>query len=110
MKITLNEKNRINGAFFAQTNFDDSSSIHDAEERIRMGTRQSMDHFLEQCEGALRFADFEYTQASKQEHWDDLNFQKAQSYLEEVLREMDPIYASANRSTKRGTAAYESTA
>lgn len=65
-----------------------------------MGTRQSMDHFLEKCEGALRFADFEYNQASKQEHWDDLNFQKAQSYLEEVLREMDPIYASANGAQK----------
>ena len=65
-----------------------------------MGTRQSMDHFLEQCEGALRFADFEYTRASKQEHWDDESFQKAQVYLEEVLREMDPIYKSANDSQK----------
>ncbi len=65
-----------------------------------MGTRQSMDHFLEQCNGALRFADFEYTEASKQEHWDDENFQKAQSYLEEALREMDPIYKSANGEQK----------
>ena len=65
-----------------------------------MGTRQSMDHFLEQCEGALRYADFEYTRASKQEHYDDDSFQKAQSYLEEVLREMDPIYDSADRSQK----------
>ena len=65
-----------------------------------MGTRQSMDHFLEQCEGALRFADFEYTRASKQEHWDDESFQKAQVYLEEVINEMDPIYKSANHSQK----------
>ena len=65
-----------------------------------MGTRQTMDHFLEQCEGALRFADFEYTRASKQEHYHDEDFQKAQAYLEEVLREMDPIYKSANSSQK----------
>jgi hypothetical protein len=65
-----------------------------------MGTRQSMDHFLEQCEGALRFADFEYTEASRQEHWDDESFQKAQSYLEEAMRDMDPIYKSGNPAQK----------
>jgi tRNA C32,U32 (ribose-2'-O)-methylase TrmJ len=65
-----------------------------------MGTRQSIDHFLEQCDGALRFADFEYTEASRQEHWDDESFQNSQSYLEEVLRQMDPIYASGNREQK----------
>lgn len=65
-----------------------------------MGTRQTMDHFLEQCEAALRFADFEYTRASKQEHYNDEDFQKAQAYLEEVLREMDPIYKSADSSQK----------
>lgn len=65
-----------------------------------MGTRQSIDHFLEQCEGALRFADFEYVEASKQEHWDDESYQNAQLYLEEILNEMEPIYASANREQK----------
>lgn len=65
-----------------------------------MGTRQSIDHFLEQCEGALFFADFEYTEASKQEHWDDESFQKAQFYLEEANTLMDPIYASANPEQK----------
>lgn len=65
-----------------------------------MGTRQSIDHFLEQCEGALRFADFEYTEASRQEHWDDETYQSAQAYLEEAMRQMEPIYASANPEQK----------
>lgn len=65
-----------------------------------MGTRQAIDHFLEQCDGALRFADFEYMEASRQEHWDDESYQKSQAYLEETIREMDPIYASANGEQK----------
>jgi hypothetical protein len=61
-----------------------------------MATRQSVDHFLEQSEGALRFADFEYNLASRQEHYDDETFQNSQLYVDEALTELDKLYRSAN--------------
>ena len=61
-----------------------------------MATRQSVDHFLEQTEGALRFAEFEYNEASRQAHVEDERFQNAQAYLEEALTDLDALYRSAN--------------
>jgi polyhydroxyalkanoate synthesis regulator phasin len=72
---------------------------HPNETRRRgfeMATRQSVDHFLEQCEGALHFAEFEFNEASRQEHYDDEHFQNSQRYIEEALTDMERLYASSN--------------
>lgn len=61
-----------------------------------MATRQSVGQLLEQCEGALRFADFEYSEASRLGHYSDEEFQKSQLYIEEALTNVDKMYGSAD--------------
>ncbi|WP_110927308.1 DUF2524 family protein [Bacillus massiliglaciei] len=61
-----------------------------------MATRESLDQFLEVTEGTLRFAQFEYTEASRQEHYEDESYRNAQSYIEESLTDLERLYNSAN--------------
>ena len=61
-----------------------------------MATRQSVGQLLEQCEGALRFADYEYNEASRLGHYSDEEFQKSQLYIEEALTNLDKMFGSAD--------------
>ncbi|WP_100403262.1 YtzC family protein [Bacillus sp. FJAT-42315] len=65
-----------------------------------MATRQAVEQFIEQCKGALDFAEQQYKEASTQEHYNDVEFSQAQLTLEQTLNNLDKLSHSANSQQK----------
>ncbi|RAK21179.1 uncharacterized protein DUF2524 [Anoxybacillus vitaminiphilus] len=61
-----------------------------------MATRQSVDEFLQRCEDVIRYAKDQYTEAKKQEHYNDTEYTKAQQMLEEANNELAHLALSCN--------------
>lgn len=61
-----------------------------------MATRKSMENFFDRCEMALEYASNQLTEAARQEHYNDLEFTKAQAELENVTNDLARLALSAN--------------
>ena len=61
-----------------------------------MATRQSIDACLQNCEDALGFAQQQYEEASKQEHYNDDLYTQSQQLLEIAYSELEQLAQSAN--------------
>jgi hypothetical protein len=61
-----------------------------------MATRQSVDEFLQRCEDVIRYAKEQYTEAQKQEHYNDTEYTKAQQMIEEANNELAHLALSCN--------------
>jgi polyhydroxyalkanoate synthesis regulator phasin len=61
-----------------------------------MATRQSVDEFLQHCEDVIRYAKEQYTEAQKQEHYNDLEYTQAQQMLETAINDLAHLALSCN--------------
>ena len=61
-----------------------------------MATRQSVEQCLHNCEEALQLAQEQYTQASKQEHYNDDHYIQSQQLLETAYSELEHLAQSSN--------------
>jgi hypothetical protein len=61
-----------------------------------MATRQSVDDLMQRCEDAIRYAQDQYLDASKQEHYNDDQYTTALQSLEEVFNDVCTMANSAN--------------
>lgn len=65
-------------------------------EVLKMATRKSMDDFFQQCEDVIRFAQNEYNEANKQEHYNSDNYTEALNKIEETYNDLTGLAHSAN--------------
>lgn len=61
-----------------------------------MATRQSVDDLMQRCEDAIRDAQDQYLDASKQEHYNDDQYTTALQGLEEAFNDVCTMANSAN--------------
>lgn len=61
-----------------------------------MATRQSIDEVLQQCENAIRKAEEQYREASRLEHYNDVEYAEAMMELEKAYNDLAKIALSAN--------------
>ncbi|WP_442595606.1 YtzC family protein [Neobacillus sp. D3-1R] len=61
-----------------------------------MATRQSMEDLIQRCEDAIRYAQDQYLDASKQEHYTDDLYTNALQGLEDVFNDLAVMANSAN--------------
>lgn len=61
-----------------------------------MTTRQSIDNFINRCESAILFAEEQYEEGSRQEHYHDVEFSEAMHELEVILQQLLKMTESAN--------------
>lgn len=61
-----------------------------------MATRQSVDELLQQCEDAIRNAQEQYKESSKQEHYNDDDYVQAMQTLEDSYNDLAKLAHSAN--------------
>ncbi|MFS8630461.1 MAG: YtzC family protein [Bacillales bacterium] len=61
-----------------------------------MTTRESMDHFIRQCEETLRFAEEQLEERQRQEHYNDEEFTQALQLLENQYNELAKMSLFAN--------------
>ncbi|NNU92895.1 DUF2524 family protein [Geobacillus sp. NFOSA3] len=61
-----------------------------------MATRQSVDEFLQHCEDVIRYAKEQYTEAQKQEHYNDFEYTQAQQMLESAINDLAHLALSCN--------------
>jgi hypothetical protein len=61
-----------------------------------MATRQSVDDLIQRCEDAIRHAQEQYLDASKQEHYNDDQYSTSLLELEEVYNDLATMANSAN--------------
>ena len=61
-----------------------------------MATRKSMDDFFQQCEDVIRFAQNEYNEANKQEHYNGDNYTEALNKIEGTYNDLTELAHSAN--------------
>lgn len=61
-----------------------------------MATRQSVEALLQQCEDAIRFAQEQYTEGAKQEHYNDNGYTEALQKLEDAYNDLAQLAFSAN--------------
>lgn len=61
-----------------------------------MATRQSVDDLLQQCEDAIRYAQDQFEESSKQEHYNDDNYTQAMQQLEDTYNDLAKLALSAN--------------
>jgi phage shock protein A len=65
-------------------------------EGIKMATRQSVDEFLQHCEDVIRYAKEQYTEAQRQEHYNDEAYINAQQMLENAVNDLAHLALSCN--------------
>ncbi|QNG60850.1 YtzC family protein [Bacillus sp. PAMC26568] len=65
-----------------------------------MATRQSVTECLERCTNSYDYARNQYTEGSKQEHYNDTEYTKAQQMLEDAVNECNSMTLSANDQQK----------
>lgn len=61
-----------------------------------MATRQSMDDLLQRCENALHFAQEQYSEGAKQEHYNDIEYTNAMQGIEDAYNDLATMAHSAN--------------
>ncbi|MBN6889352.1 polyhydroxyalkanoate synthesis regulator phasin [Cytobacillus horneckiae] len=61
-----------------------------------MATRDSVDQLMQQCEDALRFAQEQYQDGRTQEHYNDIDYTQALTYLENAYNDLVTLAHSAN--------------
>lgn len=61
-----------------------------------MATRQSVEEYLQKAEDVFRYAKEQFSEAQKQEHYNDTEFTKAQQQLEETYQDLQHLSLSAN--------------
>lgn len=61
-----------------------------------MATRQSIDDFLQRCEGVLQYANEQYQEGSMQEHYDDDSYIQALQQVEEAYNDLEKLAQSCN--------------
>ncbi|PLR68519.1 YtzC family protein [Bacillus sp. UMB0893] len=65
-----------------------------------MATRQSVTECLERCTNSYDYAQNQYTEGAKQEHYNDTEYTKAQQMLEDAVNECNSMTLSANDQQK----------
>jgi hypothetical protein len=61
-----------------------------------MATRQSVDNTIQQCEDAIRYAQEQFQESSRQEHYNDDNYTQALQRLENAYNDLAKLSLSAN--------------
>lgn len=61
-----------------------------------LATRQSVDACLKNCEEALQLAQEQYSEASKQEHYNDNHYILSQQLLQTAYNELEHMANSSN--------------
>jgi hypothetical protein len=61
-----------------------------------MATRQSVENLLQQCEDAIRNANEQYKDHTKQEHYNDAEFTQAMQQVETAYNDVAKMALSAN--------------
>ncbi|MGM9929918.1 MAG: YtzC family protein [Bacillus sp. (in: firmicutes)] len=61
-----------------------------------MATRQSVENCLHNCEEAIRLAQEQYTEAAKQEHYNDTHYIESQQLLQTAANELEHMAQSSN--------------
>lgn len=61
-----------------------------------MATRESVEQFIEQCEGTLKNAEMQYNEAQKFEHYNDTEFTMAQKQMEATYNDLMHLSYSCN--------------
>lgn len=61
-----------------------------------MATRQSIENCLHQCEQAIDFAQQQFSESSKQEHYNDVEYTEAMQQLEAAYNDLAQLAHSAN--------------
>lgn len=61
-----------------------------------MTTRQSVENLLQQCEDAIRFAQEQYKDSSRQEHYNDNEYIEAMQQIETAYNDLAKMALSAN--------------
>lgn len=61
-----------------------------------MATRQSIEDCMNRCESAILYADEQYTEAMRQEHYYDEEFSEAQQQLDASVVEIEKLLDSSN--------------
>lgn len=61
-----------------------------------MTTRQSIDNFINRCESAILYAEEQYEEGSRQEHYHDVEYSDALHELEAMLLHLKKMTESAN--------------
>lgn len=61
-----------------------------------MATRQSMDEFIHKCEEVIKYAEDQYSVASKQNHYHNDSYTDALQQLEGTYNELTDLARSAN--------------
>lgn len=61
-----------------------------------MTTRKSMDEFIQRSESVILFAEEQYDQGSRQEHYHDVEYSEAMREIEVLLAEIEKMSDSAN--------------
>ncbi|MFS0644267.1 YtzC family protein [Siminovitchia sp. 179-K 8D1 HS] len=61
-----------------------------------MATRQTIEQFINRCESAIMFAEEQYDEGSRQEHYHDVEYSDALQELEAMLVQLRKISESAN--------------
>ena len=62
----------------------------------KMATRQSIEQCIQNCEEALQLAQEQYTEASKQEHYNDDHYIQSQQLLQTAYNELEHMAHSSN--------------
>jgi polyhydroxyalkanoate synthesis regulator phasin len=61
-----------------------------------MATRESVEQFLQHCEDVIRYAQEQYNEAQRQQHYNDVEYTNAQQRLEEAVNELAHLALSCN--------------
>jgi len=61
-----------------------------------MATRQSIGMCIQQCENALNYAQDQYQDGSRQEHYEDETYVQSQATLQEAMNDLEKLLGSAN--------------
>jgi esterase/lipase len=65
-----------------------------------MATRQSVEDYLQMAEDTLRYAQEQFTEAKKQEHYNQTEYTNAQQQLESTVIELGQLAHSGNPQQK----------
>ncbi len=61
-----------------------------------MATRQSIGMCIQQCENALSYAQDQYQDGSRQEHYGDETYVQSQATLQEAMNDLEKLLSSSN--------------
>jgi polyhydroxyalkanoate synthesis regulator phasin len=65
-----------------------------------MATRQSVEEHIQMAVDAINYAEDQFTEAKRQEHYNQTEYTKAQQQLEEVLLDLGKLALSGNTQQK----------